>query len=393
MIRKEFETALDRAIAFGLDAAATRAREATRNESNAPSRGVTRMSATISEPSDPILADLELVLAATDPDETALLDRTAAEIRDAECGRRMVLRGLVEFSSACANDCRYCGLNRNNGNAERYRLTKEEILECAEMIAESNIRTIVLQSGEDRAPAGFLAEVVREIKTRYDMAITLSAGERSREDFALWKDAGADRYLMRVESSDPALYASLHEGRTLETRLRCLDDLQSLGFQTGSGIMVGPPGQTLAHIARDIVFFSTRDFDMIGIGPFIPHPDTPFRAEPSGSVRLTLSTVALTRVVTRNSWLPATTALGSMDRDYRVDALRAGANVVMPNFSPVSVKKKYEIYPGKRCLTERTGACAGCMEGLARAAGLALDRSRADSLKAAREGPIARDNP
>lgn len=374
MIRKEFASALERATAFGLDAAATRARETAQNSAQGDAQQEAHLA-------DTILADLELILAATDPDETALLDRTAAAIRDAECGRRMVLRGLVEFSSACANDCRYCGLNRNNRNAERYRLTKEEILECADMIADSDIRTIVLQSGEDRAPAGFLAEVVREIKARHDMAITLSAGERPREDFALWKEAGADRYLMRVESSSPELYASLHEGRTLETRLRCLDDLQELGFQTGSGIMVGPPGQTLAHIARDIAFFSTRDFDMIGIGPFIPHPDTPFRAEPSGSVRLTLSVVALTRVVTRNSWLPATTALGSMDRDYRVDALRAGANVVMPNFSPVSVKKKYEIYPGKRCLTERTGACAGCMEGLARAAGLELDRSRADSLK------------
>ena len=374
MIRKEFASALERATAFGLDAAATRARETAQNSAQGDAQQEAHLA-------DTILADLELILAATDPDETALLDRTAAAIRDAECGRRMVLRGLVEFSSACANDCRYCGLNRNNRNAERYRLTKEEILECADMIADSDIRTIVLQSGEDRAPAGFLAEVVREIKARHDMAITLSAGERPREDFALWKEAGADRYLMRVESSSPELYASLHEGRTLETRLRCLDDLQELGFQTGSGTMVGPPGQTLAHIARDIAFFSTRDFDMIGIGPFIPHPDTPFRAEPSGSVRLTLSVVALTRVVTRNSWLPATTALGSMDRDYRVDALRAGANVVMPNFSPVSVKKKYEIYPGKRCLTERTGACAGCMEGLARAAGLELDRSRADSLK------------
>ncbi len=374
MIRKEFASALERATAFGLDAAATRARETAQNSAQGDAQQEAHLA-------DTILADLELILAATDPDETALLDRTAAAIRDAECGRRMVLRGLVEFSSACANDCRYCGLNRNNRNAERYRLTKEEILECADMIADSDIRTIVLQSGEDRAPAGFLAEVVREIKARHDMAITLSAGERPREDFALWKEAGADRYLMRVESSSPELYASLHEGRTLETRLRCLDDLQELGFQTGSGIMVGPPGQTLAHIARDIAFFSTRDFDMIGIGPFIPHPDTPFRAEPAGSVRLTLSVVALTRVVTRNSWLPATTALGSMDRDYRVDALRAGANVVMPNFSPVSVKKKYEIYPGKRCLTERTGACAGCMEGLARAAGLELDRSRADSLK------------
>jgi biotin synthase len=149
----------------------------------------------------------------------------------------------------------------------------------------------------------------------------------------------------------------------------------------GSGIMVGVPGQTLEHIARDIIFFRDRDFDMIGIGPFIPHPDTILKNEKGGSLDLTLKTVALTRIVTRNAWMPATTAVGSLDRDYRVDALKAGANVVMPNYTPADFKRKYEIYPGKRCITEQTGACAGCMEGLASRAGLALDLSRADSLK------------
>ena len=377
MIRKEFTEALVRAIAFGFIAAEERS-----------SRGEARHEAELAPGETQLIEDLALLLDARDPEETAELYRVAAGIRDAECGRRMVLRGLVEFSSCCSNDCRYCGLNRNNPNAERYRLTKDEILECAALIYKAGIRTVVLQSGEDGTPAPFLADVIRAIKEKGDMAITVSAGERQREDFALWRDAGADRYLMRVESSDPALYAALHEGRSLETRLRCLDDLQSLGYQTGSGIMVGPPGQTSAHIARDILFFSRHDFDMIGIGPFIPHPDTPYRDEPAGGVALTLNTVALTRIVTRNSWLPATTALGSLDRDYRIDALRAGANVVMPNFSPVSVKKKYAIYPGKRCLSERTGACALCMDRLAKSAGLELDYSRADSLKNAPRHPI-----
>lgn len=327
--------------------------------------------------------DLEYLLAAESPDELDALYREASRIRDERCGARMVLRGLIEFSSCCKNDCQYCGLNRTNKNAERYRLTKDEILESAALVHKAGIRTVVLQSGEDDCDAEWLADIVREIKNRYDMAITLSVGERPREDYALWKEAGADRFLMRVESSDSDLYASLHRGRTLDTRLRALDDLQSLGYQTGSGIMVGPPGQTLAHIARDILFFASRDFDMIGIGPFIPHPDTPFRDERAGTVALTLKTVALTRIVTGNAWLPATTALGSLDRDYRVDALRAGANVVMPNFSPVSVKRKYEIYPGKRCISEHTGACAGCMGRLAQQAGLALDYARADSLKRA----------
>ena len=328
-----------------------------------------------------ILDDLTVLLASDDTEERAALYREASSIRDAECGRRMVLRGLVEFSSYCGNDCRYCGLNRENKNADRYRLTADEILESVAPIAAAGIRTVVLQSGEDGCDAAWLASVIREIKVRHDMATTLSVGERKREDYALWKEAGADRYLLRVESTDPALYAALHKNRALETRLRCLDDLRNLGYQVGSGIMVGPPGQTLGHIARDILFFTTRDFDMLGIGPFIPHPDTPFRDEHAGTVALTLNTVALTRILTRNSWIPATTALGSLDRDYRVDALRAGANVVMPNFSPVAVKKKYAIYPGKRCLTENTGACAGCMGRLAESAGLGLDYSRADSLK------------
>ena len=206
-------------------------------------------------------------------------------------------------------------------------------------------------------------------------------GERSREDYALWKEAGADRFLLRVETTDPELYASIHENRTVETRLRCLSDLRSLGYQVGSGVMVGFPGQTLSHLARDIAFFGKKDFDMIGIGPFIPHPETPFRDASAGAVDLTLNAVAVTRLVVKNSWLPATTALGSMDRDYRIDALKAGANVVMPNYTPASEKKKYEIYPGKRCVTEGTGACAGCMEGLAAAAGLELDKGRADSVK------------
>jgi biotin synthase len=368
MIRDEFRMALDGAIRFGEDA--KKAREET-SEATGPAP----------TEDSPVLPTLELLLAATEPEETALLFARAAEIRDAECGRRMVLRGLVEFSSRCSNTCLYCGLNRNNKNAERYRLSNEEILESAALIAKAGIRTMVLQSGEDGFPAEWLASVLRGIKDRHDMAITLSVGERPRADFALWKDAGADRFLMRVESSTPELYASLHLGRTLATRLACLDDLRELGYQVGSGIMVGPPGQTVAHIARDIFFFSARDFDMIGIGPFIPHPDTPFHAAPAGTVGLTLNALALTRIVTRNSWLPATTALGSLDRDYRVDALKAGANVVMPNFSPVSVKKKYEIYPGKRCVGENTGACACCMDHLAESAGLKLDYSRADSLK------------
>ena len=380
MITTEYADALAAAERFGIEAQTARreqrSREPTSRREQSPLEQTSREQTSIANA-------LEFLLSPSTPDERALLRRRAAEIRDAECGARMVLRGLIEFSSRCGNTCLYCGLNRDNANAERYALTADEILESAALIAGAGIRTAVLQSGEDGAKAEWLAEIIKEIKSRHDMAITLSVGERSREDYALWKRAGADRYLLRVESSDPALYASLHVGRFLESRLRCLDDLRELGYQVGSGIMIGPPGQTLAHIARDIVFFSERDFDMIGMGPFIPHPATPFRDRPAGGVDLSIDALALTRIVTRDSWLPATTALGSMDRDYRADALMAGANVVMPNFSPVGVKKKYEIYPGKKCVSEATGACARCMEGLAAAAGLTADYSRADSLKAA----------
>lgn len=327
------------------------------------------------------LEDIERLLKPENPAETALLRSAAAAMRDRECGRRMVLRALIEFSSACGNDCRYCGLRSGNRNAERYRLDAERVLESARLARKAGIRTIVLQSGEDGRNAEWIASLLRKIKEIDDFAVTLSVGERAREDYALWKEAGADRFLLRVETTDAALYASIHENRTVETRLRCLDDLRELSYQVGSGVMIGFPGQTLAHLARDIAFFGEKDFDMIGIGPFIPHPDTPFRDAPAGSVELTLNAVAVTRLVVKNSWLPATTALGSMDRDYRVDALRAGANVVMPNYTPASEKKKYEIYPGKRCVTEGTGACAGCMEGLAAAAGLELDKTRADSVK------------
>lgn len=379
MMRDSFSAALERVTEFG-------------NRSEHPRQSTPSLRSTASLRSPPfslspearesILKDLEFLLAAEEAEEKEALYRRATRVRDERCGKRMVLRGLIEFSSYCGNTCRYCGLNRNNAKAERYRLSRGEILESARLVRDAGIRTVVLQSGEDGFSAASLADIINEIKELDDMAVTLSVGERSREDYELWKEAGADRYLIRVESSDPALYSSLHEGRSLETRIGCIDTLRELGYQTGSGFMVGPPGQTLAHIAGDILFLAERDFDMIGIGPFIPHPDTPFRDASAGTAELTLNAVACARIACGNAWIPATTALGSLDRDYRVDALRAGANVVMPNFSPAEVKKKYGIYPGKRCITENTGACANCMERLASLAGLELDRSRADTLKA-----------
>ncbi len=336
----------------------------------------------ISGPGLPDADALELLLGCTDPADVEEVFHAADAIRREHMGDGILLRGIVELSSYCGNTCFYCGLHGGNAALERYRMSGSEILDSVARVAAQGIRTVVLQSGEDAViEAEWLADLVSRITKAHDMAVTLSVGERPREDYELWRKAGADRYLLKIESSDAALYASLHQNRTLETRLRCVQDLFDLGYQVGSGVMVGLKGQSLRHLAGDIRFFAERDFDMIGIGPFIPHPQTRLGQEPAGDVLLTLKAVALTRIVTKNSHLPATTALGSMGRDYRPDGLKAGANVLMPNFTPLRYKKLYEIYPGKRCVTEPVGACAFCMEGMAAGIGRFIDSSRGDSMK------------
>ncbi|MFA5095026.1 MAG: [FeFe] hydrogenase H-cluster radical SAM maturase HydE [Candidatus Omnitrophota bacterium] len=311
----------------------------------------------------------EKILSLEGEEARKLYDR-ADEIRRRYAGDKILLRGLVEFSNHCARHCYYCGLNTANASLERYRLTREEILESAARIAADNIKTIVLQSGEDPAldPA-WLADVIKEIKSRHNMAVTLSVGERPRADYGLWKRSGADRYLLKIETSDKKLYDSLHKGMNFENRLRCLQDIKDLGYETGSGIMVGLPGQTLRNIAEDILFFKEREFDMIGIGPFIPHEKTELAGKPAGGVEMVLKTLALTRIVMGRVNLPATTSLGSMDKDYRIEGLKAGANVLMPNYTPDKYKVLYEIYPNKRCISESAGTCAPCMASLAASIG------------------------
>jgi len=329
---------------------------------------------------NPEVDDLAFLLGQEGPEESQLIFDAADRTRRQFMGDGILLRGIVEFASFCRNTCFYCGLHAGNSRISRYRMSSAEILESVGKIAARGVRTVVLQSGEDDGlDPEWLANVVSHVKERFDIAVTLSVGERPQQDYALWRDAGSDRYLLKIESSDKALYESLHAGRRLETRLRCLFDLTTLGYQVGCGIMVGLPGQSLRHIAGDLLFFAESRFDMIGVGPFIPHPETRLRGEQPGSVALTLRTVALTRIVTKNTHLPATTALGSMSRDYRREGLLAGANVLMPNFTPLQYKKLYEIYPGKRCVSEPTGACSFCMEGLAESIGRIIDYSRGDS--------------
>jgi biotin synthase len=327
--------------------------------------------------------DLEFLLSLTDQKQIQQIFSFADRVRKEQLGDGVHLRGIVEFSNYCRKPCAYCGLNKNNASLQRYRLTDEEILKAIKDIYRNRIRTVVLQSGEDDAiDPDWLEQLIRTIKKEFpDLAITLSVGEWPKKDYQRWRKAGADRYLLKIETTDERLYRKLHFGESSRNRRRCIRDLEKLGYQTGSGCMIGLPGQTVKTIAGDIRFFAKHDFDMIGIGPFIPHQATPLKDGNRGNVQLTLLAVALTRIVTRNSHLPGTTSLGSMDKDYRNDALQAGGNILMPNFTPLPYKKYYEIYPGKRCITEAAGACAGCMDSMVKKIGRYVDYGRGDSLK------------
>ncbi|MDD5725450.1 MAG: [FeFe] hydrogenase H-cluster radical SAM maturase HydE [Candidatus Omnitrophica bacterium] len=326
--------------------------------------------------------DLEFVLSLRDPEEIREVFTFADKIREKFCGKGIALRGIIEFSNYCFRRCFYCGINKDNSKIKRYRMSRKEILDTVGRLVSCRIKTVVLQSGEDAGiDAAWLEDVILSIKSRFDIAVTLSVGERENEDYRLWRRAGAERYLLKIETSNEKLYSSMHPGMDFRHRIGCLNALKSLGYQTGSGIIVGLPGQDLKTIARDILFFKKRDFDMIGIGPFIPHQNTCFTDKPGGDAGLALKTLALTRIVTRNAHLPATTALGSLDRDYRPEGLACGANVLMPNFTPLPYRKLYEIYPQKRCVSEAPGACGTCMEKMAKGLGRFIDYSRADSLK------------
>jgi len=334
------------------------------------------------EDDQPTVEDLAALLAVEDEEQMQAIFTFADDVRRQHMGDGILLRGLVEFSSHCRNTCAYCGLNRNNTHVQRYRLSSDELLGCAALIASHGIKTIVLQSGEDNGlDANWLAEMITEVKARHDMAVTLCVGERSTEEYALWRQAGADRYLLKIETSDEELYGSLHPGMSFWNRLRCLDDLRMLGYQVGSGCLVGLKGQTLASLARDIVFFAERRLDMTGIGVFIPHAMTAMHDQPHGNVALTLKVVALTRIAVKDAHMPATTALGSISlEDARIAALQAGANVLMPNYTPLPYRRLYDIYPGKRCLAETCG-CDSYSDSMMKTIGRAIDYSRGDSLR------------
>ena len=300
-----------------------------------------------------------------------LLFSCADRIRELHVGNDVHLRGIIEFSNYCMKNCFYCGLRRDNRALERYRMTLDEIVEAARIGVEAGLKTIVLQSGEDPFFTGdMLARLIARLKDAHDVAVTMSVGDRTEEEYALMRKAGADRYLLKHETADPELFSRLRPGTTLDGRIRRLTWLKELGFQVGSGGMIGLPWQTVDTLADDILLLKRLDVEMAGFGPFIPHGDTPLAACKGGSVDMTLKTLAVARIVLPFTHFPATTALASIDPEGRQRALKCGANVVMPNMTPVRYKKLYEIYPNKICITEEGPAqCLPCITGIIRQSG------------------------
>ncbi len=331
----------------------------------------------------PRIEDLEFLLSLKTPDKRDALFDFADRVRETHMGRGILLRGIVEFSNHCRNTCRYCGLNRFQDGLERFRMTRDEVLACVRNIDEAGIKTVVLQSGEDpECDSGWLAELVFDIKEHFSGAVTLSVGEWTAEEYDLWRRAGADRYLLKIETTNPKLYRDLHPGMDHNFRLACLETLASLDYQTGSGSIVGIKGQSVRDLAKDILYFSESEFSMLGIGPFIPHSGTDMGREPPGGMDLALKMLAVARIVTKNTHLPATTALGSQSGSSAWKAaLKAGANVIMPNFTPAPYRRGYDIYPGRDRVAESPKSCVAVVESMARSIRRTVDFCRGDSLK------------
>ena len=310
------------------------------------------------------LEEYESLITNRNDESRKLLRELAVKVRREIYGNKVYVRGLIEVSNICRNDCYYCGIRRSNKNCERYRLTRGEILSCCDEGYELGFRTFVLQGGEDSYFSDeILGGIVQDIKTRHsDCAVTLSMGERSRESYRYLRECGADRYLLRHETADSEHYSRLHPSdMSYSNRMDCLRNLRELGYQVGCGFMVGSPFQSTKNLAQDLKFIERFKPEMCGIGPFIPHKDTQFRDCPAGTVELTCYLLSIIRLIYPPVLLPATTALGTIDPVGREKGIMAGANVVMPNLSPVSVRKKYELYDNKICTGEESAQCRECL--------------------------------
>ena len=319
--------------------------------------------------------DLVEILGAKEVADLSIIRRAAEAVLLERCGPGVYLRGLVESSNACASDCLYCGIRKSNKSVNRYTLSVDDIIECAQLCSKLGYGSMVIQSGE-RADKKFidltieaLSRIKRETRSEAQpdgLGITLCIGQQSRETFERLFDAGAHRYLLRIETTNPTLFAKIHPvEQTFQARVDCLGLLKEIGYQVGTGVMIGLPGQTLRDLADDILFFEKHDIDMIGMGPFIPHPDTPMGAESCPSVddrvRLSLLMISATRLKLRDVNIASTTALQALDPIGREKGLQYGANIIMPLVTPDDVRRDYQLYPGKPCLEENAEACLSCL--------------------------------
>ena len=328
--------------------------------------------------------EFEKLILCEDKETIEYLASKAREVRESIYGKEVYLRGLIEFTNYCKNDCLYCGIRRSNKNAERYRLTEEQILNCCEVGYKLGFRTFVLQGGEDAYFSDdVLVPLIKEIKEKYpDCALTLSVGEREKDSYQKLFDAGADRYLLRHETADKEHYESLHPAElSFDHRMQCLWDLKEIGYQVGCGMMIGSPNQTVKHLIKDLRFLQEFKPEMVGIGPFIPHHDTPFADRETGSVDITLKLLSIIRIMLPEVLLPATTALGTADGLGREKGILAGANVVMPNLSPTDVRGKYLLYDNKICTGDEAAECIRCMTLRVQKVGYEVVQKRGDHIR------------
>lgn len=327
--------------------------------------------------------DIISLLSVEDKNEINLLFARAREIREQYLGNEIHLRGIIEFSNFCEQNCLYCGLRKGNGELRRYRMDDDLILATAELITSRGIKTIVLQSGEDsKFSCESIYNIIRRIRSKSCTAITLSLGERNFTDYEVWKEAGADRYLLKHETSNPKLYSMYHQHQSLAARIKHLRFLKNIGYQIGSGNLIGLPHQTIEDIAGDILLCKRLDVDMASFSPYIPSPQTPYRNKKPADFLLTLKVMAAARIVLRQVHIPATTALATMDKNGRKMGLLAGANVIMPNFTPAVFSKRYSIYPHKRNDTDINKSLDE-LGRIVKMFKLKISHSRGDSLKTA----------
>ncbi len=324
---------------------------------------------------------VELIASYDDIEAADYIAVKARQVRENVYGKSVYMRGLVEFTNICRNDCFYCGIRRSNGNADRYRLTKEQILSCTDRGYELGFRTFVLQGGEDgHFSDEVLCDIVRSIKEQHaECAVTLSVGERSYESYRKLKEAGADRYLLRHETATKSHYEKLHPSQmSFDNRMECLNNLRNLGYQVGCGFMVGSPGQTYDNVAADLEYIERFKPEMVGIGPFIPQKDTPFAEENAGTCEMTVFLLSIIRLIHQRVLLPATTALGTINPMGREKGILAGANVVMPNLSPLDVRDKYSLYDNKICTGDEAAECIQCLNRRMQSIGYELVVDRGD---------------